>query len=108
MEEDHPHILTGTKSGMTSRKRSTVPTPPSGTVTFLSTDIEGSKGLWERQRERQREAMTEAMTEALARRNALLRQCIESRGGHIFRTGGDAFCATTRLSRRRGSRRRSL
>jgi class 3 adenylate cyclase len=100
MDEDHPHILTGTKSGMTSRKRSTVATPPSGTVAFLSTDIEGSKGLWERQRE--------AMTEAQARRDTQLRQCIGSHGGHIFRTGGDAFCATTRLSGRRGSRRRSL
>ncbi len=59
--------------------------PPSGTVTFLFTDIEGSTRLWETQRE--------AMTEALARHDALLRQCIESRGGHVFKTGGDAFCA---------------
>jgi TolB-like protein/class 3 adenylate cyclase len=61
------------------------PPPPSGTVTFLFTDIEGSTRLWEAQRE--------AMTEALPRHDALLRQCIESRGGHIFKTAGDAFCA---------------
>ncbi|TMH01477.1 MAG: hypothetical protein E6H67_17040 [Betaproteobacteria bacterium] len=75
----------GMKSGMTSRQHSPVPTLPSGTVTFLSTDIEGSTRLWETQRE--------AMSEALPRHDALLRQCIESRGGHIFKTGGDAFCA---------------
>ena len=75
----------GMKSGMTSRQHSPVPTLPSGTVTFLFTDIEGSTRLWETQRE--------AMSEALPRHDALLRQCIESRGGHIFKTGGDAFCA---------------
>src|SRR5438876_3303716 len=75
----------GMKSGMTSRQHSPVPTLPSGTVTFLFTEIEGSTRLWETQRE--------AMSEALPRHDALLRQCIESRGGHIFKTGGDAFCA---------------
>src|SRR6266851_3724136 len=70
---------------MSSKQRSRVPTPPTGTVTFLFTDIEGSTRLWETQRE--------AMTTALERHDALLRQCIESRGGHIFKTIGDAFCA---------------
>ena len=70
---------------MPSKLRSSVPTLPSGTVTFLFTDIEGSTRLWETQRE--------AMTAALARHDALLRQCIESHGGHIFKTAGDAFCA---------------
>ena len=70
---------------MSSKQRSNVPTLPSGTVTFLFTDIEGSTRLWETQRE--------AMTTALERHDALLRQCIESRGGHIFKTVGDAFCA---------------
>jgi predicted ATPase/class 3 adenylate cyclase len=58
---------------------------PSGTVTFLFTDIEGSTRLWERH--------PEAMRTALARHDALLRQAIESRGGHVFKTVGDAFCA---------------
>ena len=70
---------------MPSKLRPSVPTLPSGTVTFLFTDIEGSTRLWETQRE--------AMTAALARHDALLRQCIESHGGHIFKTAGDAFCA---------------
>src|SRR6476659_9042811 len=59
---------------------------PTGTVTFLFTDVEGSTRLWETQRE--------AMAEALTRHAALLRQCIEVWGGHIFKTGGDAFYAT--------------
>src|ERR1700726_4945335 len=70
---------------MSSKQRSNVPTLPSGTVTFLFTDIEGSTRLWETQRE--------AMTTALERHDALLRQCIESHGGHIFKTVGDAFYA---------------
>ena len=70
---------------MSSKQRSNVPTLPSGTVTFLFTDIEGSTRLWETQRE--------AMTTALERHDALLRYCIESRGGHVFKTVGDAFYA---------------
>jgi len=69
---DHPHLMTGTKSGMTSKQRSNAPALPSGTVTFLFTDIEGSTRLWETQRE--------AMTAALARHDALLRPFVEKMG----------------------------
>jgi class 3 adenylate cyclase/tetratricopeptide (TPR) repeat protein len=62
-----------------------MPHLPSGTVTFLFTDIEGSAALWERHRA--------GMPSALARHDALLRHAIESRGGHVFKTVGDAFCA---------------
>src|SRR5579864_1571050 len=58
---------------------------PSGTVTFLFTDIEGSTRLWEQH--------PEAMRSALARHDALLRKAIESHHGHVFKTVGDAFCA---------------
>jgi TolB-like protein/class 3 adenylate cyclase/lipoprotein NlpI len=58
---------------------------PTGTVTFLFTDIEGSSALWETQHD--------AMRAALARHDALVRACIESHGGHVFKTGGDSFCA---------------
>ena len=58
---------------------------PSGTVTLLFTDIEGSTRLWE--------AHAEAMRAALARHDALLRHCIDGHDGFIFKTGGDAFCA---------------
>ncbi len=58
---------------------------PSGTVTFLFTDIEGSTTRWEHQRA--------AMQAALARHDAILRTVIEAHGGHVFKTVGDAFCA---------------
>jgi len=58
---------------------------PTGTVTLLFTDIEGSTRLWE--------AHGPAMRAALARHDALLRHCIQDHGGHVFKTGGDAFCA---------------
>jgi len=59
--------------------------PPTGTVTFLFTDIEGSTLLWERD--------ARAMRSALARHDEILRSVIEERGGHVFKTVGDAFCA---------------
>ena len=58
---------------------------PTGTVTFLFTDIEGSTRLWEGHRD--------AMRLALARHDALLRAAIESNRGVVFKTIGDAFCA---------------
>src|SRR3989442_2990229 len=58
---------------------------PTGTVTLLFTDIEGSTRLWE--------AHAAAMRAALARHDALLRHCIRDHHGHVFKTGGDAFCA---------------
>ncbi len=58
--------------------------PPTGTVTFLFTDIEGSTRMWERS--------PQAMQSALARHDELLRRAIEERGGYIFKTVGDAFC----------------
>ncbi|MBK8539660.1 MAG: adenylate/guanylate cyclase domain-containing protein [Ardenticatenia bacterium] len=59
--------------------------PPTGTLTFLFTDIKGSTARWETQRE--------AMAAALVRHDALLRAAIEGRGGTVFKTVGDAFCA---------------
>jgi len=58
---------------------------PTGTITFLFTDIEGSTKLWERH--------PDAMKAALARHDALIKQAIEARGGYVFKTVGDAFCA---------------
>ncbi|MBV8198726.1 MAG: adenylate/guanylate cyclase domain-containing protein, partial [Candidatus Eremiobacteraeota bacterium] len=59
---------------------------PTGTVAFLFTDIEGSTRRWER--------YGDAMRDALRRHDAILREAIETRRGHIFKTIGDAFCAS--------------
>jgi class 3 adenylate cyclase len=58
---------------------------PTGTVTFLFTDIEGSTKMWERH--------PEAMQSALSRHDDILREALEDRGGYVFKTVGDAFCA---------------
>src|SRR5690242_4404261 len=60
-------------------------TPPSGTVTFLFTDIEASTKRWEKH--------PQEMQAALARHDAVLRQAIEGQAGYVFKTVGDAFCA---------------
>src|ERR1051326_6366167 len=62
-----------------------MPSPPTGNVTFLFTDIEGSTRLWER--------CPDAMRFALARHDLLLRNVIGRHHGYIFKTVGDAFCA---------------
>src|ERR671921_622780 len=57
---------------------------PTGTVTFLFTDIEGSTRLWERD--------AQAMRSALSRHDGIVRCAVEDRGGFVFKTIGDAFC----------------
>ncbi len=59
--------------------------PPSGNVTFLFTDIEGSTQLWDR--------FPEAMAEALAQHDTLVRAALGRHQGFVFKTIGDAFCA---------------
>jgi predicted ATPase/class 3 adenylate cyclase len=58
---------------------------PTGTVTFLFSDIEGSTKRWEQQRA--------AMPEALLRHEEFLRTAMEAHSGYVFKTIGDAFCA---------------
>ncbi len=58
---------------------------PSGTVTFLFTDIEGSTRLWEE--------FPDAMSDALIRHDSLLHDVIARHNGHVFKTMGDAFSA---------------
>jgi class 3 adenylate cyclase len=59
--------------------------PPSGTVTLLFTDVEGSTRLWDAERD--------AMAAALRRHDEILREAIERAGGYVFKTVGDSFCA---------------
>jgi len=58
---------------------------PSGTVTFLFTDLEGSTRLWEEH--------PTAMEAALARHDELVRNAIESHNGHVVKFTGDGFHA---------------
>jgi predicted ATPase/class 3 adenylate cyclase len=58
---------------------------PTGVVTFVFTDIEGSTERWDR--------YPAAMVEAIRRHDALVRAAIFAHGGHVFKTLGDAFCA---------------
>ena len=58
---------------------------PSGTVTFLFTDLEGSTRLWEAHRD--------AMLGALARHDEILRVAIAEHDGQIVKSTGDGFHA---------------
>ncbi|HEX2996903.1 MAG TPA: adenylate/guanylate cyclase domain-containing protein, partial [Anaerolineales bacterium] len=58
---------------------------PSGTVTFLFTDIEGSTKIAQEH--------PEAMTLLLARHHEILNQSIQAYNGYVFQIVGDAFCA---------------
>ena len=58
---------------------------PSGTVTFLFTDVEGSTRLWEEH--------SDAMQRALARHDELIRHAIDAHDGYVVKTTGDGFHA---------------
>jgi predicted ATPase/class 3 adenylate cyclase len=58
---------------------------PTGTVTLLFTDVEGSTRLWETE--------PDQMAPALRRHDEILRAAIDRADGHVFKTIGDAFCA---------------
>ena len=58
---------------------------PSGVVTFLFTDVEGSTRRWE--------ADADAMRVALAAHDEVLRSAIEAHGGWLFKHTGDGVCA---------------
>ena len=59
--------------------------PPSGTVTFLFTDLEGSTRLWQEH--------PDAMRPALACHDEIVRDAIESHDGYVVKTTGDGFHA---------------
>src|SRR5271168_1512574 len=58
---------------------------PSGVVTFLFTDVEGSTRRWE--------ADADAMRVALAAHDGVLRGAVEAHGGWLFKHTGDGVCA---------------
>jgi predicted ATPase/class 3 adenylate cyclase len=58
-------------------------TPPSGQVTFLFTDVEGSTVLWDQQ--------PDEMKPALAEHDRRIRSAVAAAGGYVFTTAGDSF-----------------
>ena len=60
------------------------PRAPSGTISFLFSDIEGSTQRWER--------FPEAMAGALRSHDAIVGTAMARNGGFVFKTVGDAFC----------------
>src|SRR5918994_5088602 len=58
---------------------------PTGTVTFLFTDIQGSTSMWERD--------ARMMQAALARHDEIMRGVVAEHGGHVFKMVGDACYA---------------
>jgi predicted ATPase/DNA-binding SARP family transcriptional activator len=80
------------KQGAENRSHRFAPSPPlplspsplpSGTVTFLMTDIEGSTALWER--------LGSAFPQVLESHHALLRRLLRQHGGHEVKELGDGF-----------------
>ncbi|MBK6774067.1 MAG: tetratricopeptide repeat protein [Ignavibacteria bacterium] len=57
---------------------------PTGTVTFLFTDIEGSTKLSQN--------FPETLPEALDKHHSILTEAVESNNGFVFKIIGDAFC----------------
>lgn len=64
---------------------------PSGTVTFLFTDIEGSTRQWE--------SDPDAMRVELAAHDDVLRRAVGERGGWLFKHTGDGICAAFHSAR---------
>jgi predicted ATPase/class 3 adenylate cyclase len=62
-----------------------MPDLPTGTVTFLFTDLEGSTRLWDEH--------PEPMTAALARHDEILHDTVASHGGQVVKTTGDGVHA---------------
>src|SRR3984885_12444771 len=58
---------------------------PSGVVTFLFTDVEGSTRRWE--------SDAEGLRAALAAHDEVLRGAIEGHGGWLCKHAGDGVCA---------------
>jgi predicted ATPase/class 3 adenylate cyclase len=58
---------------------------PTGTVTFLFTDLQSSTRLWERD--------PEAMRDALAQHDTLLTRAVETHAGHVIKSTGDGLHA---------------
>ena len=56
---------------------------PTGVVTFLFTDVEGSTALWA--------SDDQAMAASLAVHDDILREVVATHDGYVFTTAGDSF-----------------
>lgn len=65
--------------------------PPTGTVTLVFSDIQGSTKAWE--------SLGDRFEEALQRHNALVREAIAAHGGYEAKTEGDSFMVAFASSR---------
>jgi predicted ATPase/class 3 adenylate cyclase len=68
-----------------SARRPPAPTPPSGVVTFLFTNVEDANLLWER--------VPRSAINALARHDDIVRTVVAAHGGHVFAAGTDRLAA---------------
>ena len=66
--------------------------PPSGTVTFLFTDIEGSTKL--------AQGHPDQWESLRARHHALLQSAMDEHNGYVFQIIGDAFCVAFHTDRK--------
>jgi class 3 adenylate cyclase len=57
--------------------------PPSGTVTFVFTDVEGSSALWAED--------AGAMSASLRLHDEIVWSVVDAHGGYVFTTAGDSF-----------------
>src|SRR6476469_6515094 len=81
----HGHIVWLGRKYEVGRGHAMTAAAPSGVVTFLFTDVEGSTRRWE--------ADADAMRAALAEHDAVLRNAIEAHGGFLFSHTGDGVVA---------------
>ncbi|MBV9455888.1 MAG: protein kinase, partial [Rubrobacter sp.] len=86
-----PLLAPAVAARLMERMRGVTKSPPTGTVTFLFTDIESSTSIWEK--------YPQQMQAALARHDEILRSNIEANGGYVFKTVGDAYCAAFATAR---------
>lgn len=68
---------------MSAADQQGTPDIPSGVVTFLFTDIEGSTGLWATDEQ--------AMSASLSVHDRVMRAAIDQHRGYVFTTAGDSF-----------------
>jgi len=82
LPESPSFVILRPNTGLLTIGTSTL-TQPTGTVTFLFTDIEQSTALWE--------AQPAWMAAAFARQEALIRAAVAAHGGYAYKMIGDAF-----------------